>query len=75
MVADHLVMSVSEGKAERPGVGEVMRVMSSDWRLRGASVVLLLMVCVCGGLEVLYSFRETAPTYRLTTFPLLAGRA
>ncbi len=32
-VADQCVMSVSLGKAERPGVGESIIVMSSDWRL------------------------------------------
>ena len=32
-VAFHLVMSVSEGKALMPGVGEVISVMSSDCRL------------------------------------------
>ena len=32
-VAFHFVMSVSEGKAEMPGVGDIIRVMSSDWRL------------------------------------------
>lgn len=37
-VADHLVMSVEDGKAERPGVGDVMRVMSSDWSLYEESV-------------------------------------
>ena len=32
-MALHLVMSVSEGKAEMPGVGDIIRFMSSDWRL------------------------------------------
>ena len=36
-VAFHLVMSVSDGKAESPGVGDIIRVMSSDWRLGGRS--------------------------------------
>lgn len=33
MVAFHFVMSVLLGKAEMPGVGEVISVMSSDCRL------------------------------------------
>ena len=33
-VAFHFVMSVSDGKAEMPGVGDIIRVMSSDWRLQ-----------------------------------------
>lgn len=32
-VADHFVKSLSDGKAEIPGVGDIIRVMSSDWRL------------------------------------------
>ena len=32
-VAFHFVMSVSEGKGEMPGVGDIIKVMSSDWRL------------------------------------------
>lgn len=34
-VAFQWVMSAPEGKAEMPGVGEVMVVRSSDWRLEG----------------------------------------
>ena len=33
IVAFQLVMSFSLGKAEMPGVGDIMSVMSSDWRL------------------------------------------
>ena len=32
-VAVHLVMSAPDGKAEMPGVGEVIRAMSSDCNL------------------------------------------
>lgn len=32
-VAFHLVMSVSVGKADMPGVGDIMRFISSDCRL------------------------------------------
>lgn len=36
-VAFHFVRS-AVGKAEMPGVGEVIRVISSDWRLEGEGV-------------------------------------
>ena len=54
-----MVMSVLEGKAERPGVGEVMRAMSSDWRLGG-----FVSLSSAGGLVVVLG------GYRLTTLPL-----
>ena len=37
IVAFHLVMSVSDGKAEMPGVGDIMRFISSEWSLEGVS--------------------------------------
>ena len=45
-VAFQLVMSVSEGKAEMPGVGDIIRVISSDWRLRRFVSIGMLLGCV-----------------------------
>lgn len=63
MVAFHLVMSLLDGKAEMPAVGEVMRVISSDCRLK---CQVSGYISRCQGCLV---------AYRLTTLPLLAGLA
>jgi hypothetical protein len=52
------------GKAEMPGVGEVMRAMSSDWRLRRLVGLVWFGLASSGEVEV----------YRLMTLPL-AGAA
>ena len=63
IVAFQRVMSLPEGKALRPGVGEVMRVISSDWRLKDK----MLVGCGGGG-----GWRRG---YRLMTVPLLMAGA